>query len=106
MDGAGSKRFRFSGLVTKRIFLIRKVSLAWPDRFCVAAYRLEIISGALQGSGLVRDLKSNCSHQWLQGQIQDGGGGALGAEAPPFIFRPYLINMLSIIMKFCLSIII
>ena len=35
-----------------------------------------------------------------------GGGGALGAEAPPFIFRLYLINMLSIIMKFCLSIII
>ena len=31
-----------------------------------------------------------------------GGGGALGAEAPP----SYLINMLSIIMKFCLSIII
>ena len=39
----------------------------------------------------------------LQGRIQ---GGALGAEAPPFIFRLYLINMLSIIMKFCLSIII
>ena len=35
-----------------------------------------------------------------------GGGGALGAEAPPFIFNLYLINMLSIIMKFCLSIII
>ena len=35
-----------------------------------------------------------------------GGGRALGAEAPPFIFRLYLINMLSIIMKFCLSIII
>ena len=33
-------------------------------------------------------------------------GGALGAEAPPFIFRLYLINMLSIVMKFCLSIII
>ena len=31
-----------------------------------------------------------------------GGGGALGAEVPPFIFRLYLINMLSIIMKFCL----
>ena len=43
-----------------------------------------------------------------QGRIQGGGGGgALGAEAPPpFIFRLYLINMLSIIMKFCLSIII
>ena len=25
-----------------------------------------------------------------------GGGGALGAEAPLFIFRLYLINMLSI----------
>ena len=35
-----------------------------------------------------------------------GGGGGLGAEAPPFIFRLYLINMLSIIMKFCLSIIV
>ena len=35
-----------------------------------------------------------------------GGGGALGAEAPPFIFRLYLINMLRITMKFCLSIII
>ena len=33
-------------------------------------------------------------------------GGALGAEAPPFIFRLYLINMLSNVMKFCLSIII
>ena len=43
------------------------------------------------------------------GRIQGGGGGgggALGAEAPPFIFRLYLINMLSIIIKFCLSIII
>ena len=39
----------------------------------------------------------------MQGRIQ---GGALGAEAPPFIFRLYLINMLSVIMKFCLSIII
>ena len=37
-----------------------------------------------------------------------GGGGALGAEAPllHINFRLYLINMLSIIMKFCLSIII
>ena len=47
-----------------------------------------------------------------QGRIQGGGGGVgFGAEAPPppppppFIFRLYLINMLSIIMKFCLSII-
>ena len=46
-----------------------------------------------------------CGHKLhpIQGRIQ---GGALGAEAPPFIFRLYLINMLSIIMKFCLSIII
>ena len=37
------------------------------------------------------------------------GGWALGAEAPPhptFTFRLYLINMLRIITKFCLSIII
>ena len=40
-------------------------SLAWPDPFCAAAYRLEIISGVLQGSGLVRDFKKHCSHQWL-----------------------------------------
>ena len=35
-----------------------------------------------------------------------GGGGFGGWSPPPFIFRLYLINMLSIIMKFCLSIII
>ena len=28
-------------------------SLAWPDPFRAAAYRLEIISAALQGSGIV-----------------------------------------------------
>ena len=33
-------------------------SLAWPDPFCAAAYRLEIISGALQGSGVVRERKN------------------------------------------------
>ena len=37
----------------------------------------------------------------IQGRIR--GGGALGAEAPPSLF---LINILSMIMKFCLSIII
>ena len=32
-------------------------------------------------------------------------GGVLGAEAPPpFTFRLYLVNMLRIIMKLCLSI--
>ena len=66
----------------------------------------------------IADLNSsrdNCPPGWInnqgyQGRIQ---GGALGAEAPPpppppppFIFRLYLINMLSIVMKFCLSIII
>ena len=30
-------------------------SLAWPDPFRAAAYRLEIISAALQGSGIVRE---------------------------------------------------
>ena len=35
-----------------------------------------------------------------------GGGGGLWGLKPPFIFRLYLINMLSIIMKFCLRIII
>ena len=39
----------------------------------------------------------------LQGRIQ--GGGLWGLK-PPFIVRLYLINMVSIIMKFCLSIII
>ena len=34
------------------------------------------------------------------------GEGLWGLKSPPFIFRLYLINMLSIIMKFCLSIII
>ena len=34
-----------------------------------------------------------------------GGGGLWGLKPLPFIFRLYLINMLSIIMKFCLSII-
>ena len=42
-----------------------------------------------------------------QGRIQGGGGGGglWGLKPLPFIFRLYLINMLSIIMKFCLSII-
>ena len=39
--------------------------------------------------------------------VDPGGRGALwGLKPPPFIFRLYLINMLSIIMKFCLSIIV
>ena len=36
----------------------------------------------------------------------DLGGGGGGGQGPPFTFRLYLINMLRIIMKFCLSIII
>ena len=32
-------------------------SLAWPDLFRAAAYRLEIISAALQGSGIVHVFK-------------------------------------------------
>jgi len=34
-------------------------SLAWPDPFSAAAYRLEIIRAALQGSGVVHDFKKN-----------------------------------------------
>ena len=30
-------------------------SLAWPDPFRAAAYRSEIISAELQGSGIVRE---------------------------------------------------
>ena len=30
-------------------------SLAWPDPFRAAAYRSEIISATLQGSGIVRE---------------------------------------------------
>ena len=48
----------------------------------------------------------NLQENGIAGADPGGGGGALGAEVPPFIFRLYLINMLSIIMKFCLSIII
>ena len=33
----------------------RGLSLAWPDPFRAAAYRLEIISAALQGSGIVHE---------------------------------------------------
>jgi len=31
------------------------ICLVWPDPFCAAAYQLEIISVALQGSGIVYD---------------------------------------------------
>ena len=34
------------------------ISLAWPDPFRAAAYRLEIISAALQGSGVVHEHKN------------------------------------------------
>jgi len=37
--------------------MIMVPSLAWPDPFCAAAYRLEIISAALQGSGIVHESK-------------------------------------------------
>ena len=40
-------------------------SLAWPDPFRAAAYRLEIISAALQGSGIVHGLKKIYNPQWL-----------------------------------------
>ena len=42
-------------LVTNALSLII-TSLAWPDPFRAAAYRLEIISAALQGSGVVHEL--------------------------------------------------
>jgi len=35
------------------------ISLAWPDPFRAAAYRLKIISAALLGSGIVHDLKKS-----------------------------------------------
>ena len=52
-------------------------------------------------------LCSSDNREYLQGKIQGGGGGGglWGLKPSPFIFRLYLINMLSIIMKFCLSII-
>jgi len=34
-------------------------SLAWPDPFPAAAYRLEIISATLQGSRIVHESKKN-----------------------------------------------
>ena len=37
------------------VLLINHPSLAWPDPFRTAAYRSEIISAALQGSGIVRE---------------------------------------------------
>ena len=40
-------------------------SLAWPDPFRAAAYRFEIISAALQGSGTVHVLKKIYNPQWL-----------------------------------------
>ena len=40
-------------------------SLAWPDPFRAAAYRLEIISAALQGSGIVHVFKKIYNPQWL-----------------------------------------
>jgi len=36
-------------------------SLAWPDPFRTATYRLEIISTALQGSGIVHESKNQQS---------------------------------------------
>ena len=42
-----------------------KPSLAWPDPFRAAAYRFEIISAALQGSGTVHVLKKSTSVNWL-----------------------------------------
>jgi len=46
-------------LVAVAIFMVF-TSLAWPDPFCAAAYRLEIISAALQGSGIVHESKKIC----------------------------------------------
>ena len=43
------------------------VSLAWPDPFRPGAYRLEIISTGLQGSGTVHSIKTNRDHQALVG---------------------------------------
>ena len=40
-------------------------SLAWPDPFRAAAYRFEIISAALQGSGTVHVFKKIYNPQWL-----------------------------------------
>ena len=41
------------------------ISLAWPDPFRATAYRLEIISAALQGSGIVHVFKKIYNPQWL-----------------------------------------
>ena len=43
------------------------LSLAWPDPFRPGAYRLEIISAGLQGSGTVHSIKTNRDHQTLVG---------------------------------------
>ena len=40
-------------------------SLTWPDPFRATAYRLEIISAPLQGSGVVHVSKKNQNHQLL-----------------------------------------
>jgi len=40
---------------------LNEYSLTWPDPFRAAAYQLEIISAALQGSGIVHALKKSKS---------------------------------------------
>ena len=56
-------------MTIKQYFIIlwlRSTSLAWPDLFRAAAYRLEIISAALQGSGIVHVFKKIYNPQWLE----------------------------------------
>ena len=58
---------------------------------------------------LVRSQVIYCLVIWKPNHIKQGwiqGGGGLWGLKFPFLFRLYLINMLRIIMKFCLSIII
>ena len=42
-------------------------SLAWPDPIHPGAYRLEIISTGILGSGIVHRVKANKDHQVLVG---------------------------------------
>ena len=49
------------------VYALCACSLAWPDPIRPGAYRLEIISAGLLGSGIVHRVKTNKDHQVLVG---------------------------------------
>ena len=116
MSGNGSQRNKLTS--TSRIFQTRHSLVLDSNFLSTHDHRLMLHalefggnrSCSLLSSGPLSGLLIALSGYWFfpDSYISRGGsrGWALGAEAPPFIFRLYLINILSIIMKFCLSIII